>query len=129
MAEVTSIENLVHQESASPLIWWNKQQLLGHSEQLPKDKHDCCRYIVKSKLLQQLHIALLFFFCEALPQQEIVLHHMSHNDAIMYHVVHDVYHLEDAVKGIGGHAHRSCVMKQLHAVFPLCGSLAKEPLL
>ena len=44
-------------------------------------------------------------------------------------MVHDVYHLEDAVKGIGGHAHCSCAMGQFHAVFPLCGSLAEEPLL
>ena len=72
MAEVTSIENLVHQESAAMFVRWNKKQPLGHSEQIFQNKHDSCGYIIEAELFQQLHVTLLFLFCKALPQQEIV---------------------------------------------------------
>ena len=127
MSEVTSIEDLIHQEGATLLVRWHKQQTLWHSKQLPQDIHDGCRYFVEPELSQQLHVVQLFLFREALSQQEIVVHHLPHTNTLVYHVVHDMCHQEDAVKGIGGHTHHPCAIGQFHTVFPLCRSLAEEP--
>ena len=62
-------------------------------------------------------------------QQEVVVHHLAHTDAIVYNMVCYMNHLEDAVEAVSRHAHRPRSTGQLYTVGTLCGGFTEEPFL